>query len=121
VKKKVFRLLGYLFSVFPPLAATLACFPPLYARGDGERAVSLGAVLLLALSLLPILRRLRVILRTPSAPLLWGILLAVFYVAHRVAAEVVFISCFGLVGSLLGALFFRLGKARRGGEAYDRA
>ena len=116
MKKRVFRLLGYLFSVVPALTATLVCFPPLYARGDGARAVSLGSVLLLLLALLPFWRRLRSFLKTPSAPMLWGIVLVVFYLAWRVAREVVFISCFGFLGSLVGALCFRLAGVGRGGE-----
>ncbi len=117
MKKKVFRLLGYLFSVFPPLGATLYCFPELYARKQGPQALSLGVLLLVGLSVLPLWRRLYALLKTPSAPLLWGILLGVFYLARLVAAEIVFISCFGLVGALLGAVFFRLGGLGRGGES----
>ncbi len=117
MKKKAFRLLGYLFSVFPPLVSTLLCFPELYAGKRGAEAVSLGVLLLVLLSLLPVLRRLRTILKTPSAPLLWGILLGVFYLARMVADEVVFISLWGLVGSLIGAIFFRLGGLSSGGEA----
>ena len=109
MKKKVFRLLGYLFSVLPPLGATLFCFPELYLRGEGERALSLGVLLLVGLSVLPLYRRLRALLKTPSAPLLWGILLGIFYLARLVADEIVFVSLFGLFGSLIGALCFRLG------------
>lgn len=116
MKKKGFCLLGYLFSVFPALTATLVCFPPLYARGQGASAVSLGSVLLLLLALLPLWRRLRSLLKTPSAPMLWGMVLAIFYLAWRVAREVVFISCFGFLGSLAGALCFRLAGVGRGGD-----
>lgn len=117
MKRKVFRLLGYLFSVLMPLGATLYCFPELYVQDKGHEAVSLGALLLICLSVLPLWRRLYAILKTPSAPLLWAILLCVFYLARLVADEVVFISCFGLVGSLVGALCFRIGGLGRGGEA----
>lgn len=116
MKRRAFRILGYLFSVLPPLLSTLLCFPELYAGERGAEAVSLGVLLLVLLSLLPLLRRLRTMLRTPSAPLLWGILLGVFYLARMVADEVVFISLWGLVGSLFGAFFFRLGGLSSGGE-----
>jgi hypothetical protein len=116
VKRKVFRLLGYLFSVFPPLGATLYCFPELYVRERGPEAVSLGVLLLIGLSVLPLWRRLYAALKTPSAPLLWAILLFVFYLARLVADEIVFISGFGLVGALLGAVCFRLGGLGRGGD-----
>lgn len=117
MKKRGFRLLGYLVSVFPPLISTLLCFPVLYAERRGAEAVSLGVILLVLLSLLPFLRRLRELLRTPSAPLIWGILLFVFYLVRRIADEVVFISLAGFLGSMLGAVFFRLGGLSRGGDA----
>ena len=116
MKKKVFCLLGYLFSVFFPLGATLQCFPGLYLRGEGERAVSLGVLLLVGLSVLPLWRRLYAMLKTPSAPLLWGLLFGTFYLARLVADEVLFISSFGLVGAIFGAICFRLGGVGRGGD-----
>lgn len=116
MKKRVFCLLGYLFSVLPPLVATLICFPSLYERGDGARAVSLAGLTLLFLSLLPFWRRLKRLLHSPSAPMLWGIVFTLFYLARLVADEVVLISAIGLVGSVVGAILFRLGGVGRGGD-----
>ena len=116
MRRRLLCLLGYVASVCPPLVSTLACFPILYRRGEGEVAVSLGALLLLSLALLPVWRRLRTLLKTPSAPLLWGLVFALFYLTHLVARQMLFISLSGLLGSLLGALFFRMAGVTRGGE-----
>lgn len=116
MRRRLLCLLGYTVSVCPPLISTLACFPILYRRGEGECAVSLGVLLLLALALLPVWRRLRTLMKTPSAPLLWGLVFALFYLTHLVARQMILISLAGLLGSLLGACFFRLAGVTRGGE-----
>ncbi len=102
------RILGYLFSTVPALLAVAAYFPVLRERGEGETALSLGAVLLLAIALLPLRRGMGAFFRSPSAWKIWLALFLFFYLTGRIAAEMIAISTVGLLGSLVGLIFFRM-------------
>ena len=107
------RLLGYLFSTIPAVMAVAAYFPVLRERGEGETAVSLGALFLLVIALLPLWRGISAFFRSPSAPKIWLALFLFFYLTGRIAAEMVVISTVGLLGSLVGLVFFRIAALKR--------
>lgn len=104
-------LLGYLFSVGAPLLATLSCFPLWRTRG-GEAVLAGGTLLLCALSALPIFRALKQHLRSPAVWTLWLFALLFFLVVESIASEMSAICLFGLLGNLIGALFFRAARKR---------
>lgn len=107
------RMFGYLFSTVPAIVAVMAYFPVLRARGDAERAVSLGACLLLAIALLPFWRGIRAFFRSPSAWRVWLAMLLFFYLTGRIAEEMVAISTVGFLGSAVGLIFFRMAAVLR--------
>ena len=115
-------LLGYLFSTIPAAAAVVAYFPVLRERGEGEAALSLGAVLLLVIAVLPLWRAAKAFFRSPSAWKIWLALLLFFFLTGRIAAQMVVISTVGLLGSAVGMLFFYLARvcARRKEPAHAR-
>ena len=100
------RLLGYLFSSIPAAAAAVSYFPVLRARGEGETALSLGAVLLLVIAALPFLHAARTFFRSPSAWKIWLALLVFFSLTERIARQMVVISAVGLLGSAVGMVCF---------------
>ncbi len=105
------KLLGILFSVAPPALCTLAYFP-IYEHTAPTKLLSLGALLLLVLSFLPIIRICTARLRTPSATAIWLIIFLLFYTMRQIADEMIVISFFATLGNLLGSVFFKL-SARR--------
>ena len=102
------RMLGYLFSTVPAMLAVAAYFPVLHERGKGETAVSLGAFFLLVIALLPLWRGIGAFFRSPSAWKIWFAFFLFFYLTGKIAAEMVAVSTVGLLGSLVGLIFFRL-------------
>ena len=114
--RRIFLLLGYLFSVSLPLLATLSCFPLWRARG-ADAVLAGGTLLLIAFSALPLWRALKSYLKSPSVWTLWLFGLILFSLISRIIEEMCMICLFGWIGNLIGALCFRL--ARRRGNARD--
>lgn len=112
-KRVLCRALGYLFSVLPPVLAILERFP-IWAR-DGSRATVSGiALLLLLVAAIPLRRGLRAALSrwlaSPSAYGIWAVIWLFCAWFGRIAVAVAEIALVGTVSSLIGALFFRLGR-----------
>lgn len=112
-KRIVFRLLGYLFCIVPPFLAVLEHFP-LWAR-EGERPMLSGiALLLLLVTAIPlrrgILTAFRRWLSSPSAVGVWLVLWLLSAWLASIAATVADIALVGTLSSLIGTVFFRLGR-----------
>lgn len=115
--KILLTLLGFLFSIGLPLAATLSFFPLWRAKGDSA-VLAGGTLLLIALCALPLWRAVKVLLRSPSVWGLWLFAFLAFSLLESIAAEMCTICFFGLIGNLIGTLCFRLaGKRGDGGGA----
>jgi len=115
-KRTIFRALGYLFCLLPPVLAILEHFP-LWAREGGKPMLSGIALLLLLVAVIPLRRGLRVALRawlsSPSAWTVWGVLWLLTEWLGRISVAVADIALCGTVSSLIGALFFRLSRGKR--------
>ncbi|MBO7169615.1 MAG: hypothetical protein J6W28_00380 [Clostridia bacterium] len=110
-KRKAFLwVAGMACSVLPPALATLNLFPLMTTAGK----VSAVAVILLALSLIPLFKHVKRILASPSAWILWGILFALSAVTRAFIDEFYMIAMLGFVGSAVGAVFFRLARGKGG-------
>lgn len=108
-RRPLFTLLGLLFSVLPPAAATLFYFP--LFRAGGGRAMLSGLVLLLLLfSALPLYRLIRRWLASPAVWQLWLFAFLLFLLLANIADEMIVISFFGLSGNLIGSYFFGRGE-----------
>jgi chromate transport protein ChrA len=77
------------------------------------------SILLLTLGAIPLFKLIKRSLRSPSAHTLWFIIFVIFFCAERIADEMTVISFVGFIGNLLGALCFRIGRARRGASESD--
>ena len=109
MKRTVFYVLGALLSVLPPTICTLCYFPLWIERGTAQTVSGLCA-LMLALCALPLFRILKSRLRSPSLPLVWGILFVAVRALASIMDEVAVISFVGLLSNLIGAVFFHLAK-----------
>ena len=87
--------------------ATLSYFP-LWHRMGGEHLVSGIALMLVIISLLPLYRELKKRFSTPSVPVLWLAIFALFFTVSRIADEITVIALVGLISSLIASLLYRL-------------
>lgn len=109
MKRMVFQVLGVLFSIVPPIVATLLYFPLWIDRGASQTMSGLCALLLI-LCFIPLFRFLKGKLTTPSLPLMWGVLFLLVRALGAIIEQVCVISFVGFVSNLIGSLFFRLSK-----------
>ena len=105
------KLLGIMFSVLPPTVCTLSYFP-IYEHTAPAKIISLGVLLLLILSFLPLIRIMAARLKTPSATAAWLAVFLLFYTMREIADEMIVISFFAFWGNLVGSVFFRLAARR---------
>ena len=110
-KRAIFTILGATFSTLPPIIAVLSYFPAWRAEG-GEYLLSGFTTLLLLISMIPIYKLVRKMLKSPSAWLMWLVAFVAFYLASNIAAEMVVITFIGFISNVTGAIFFRLAKRR---------
>lgn len=111
MKRMLFQSLGVLFSIVPPIVATLLYFPLWIDRGATQTVSGLCALLLI-LCAIPLFRFLKGKLGTPSLPMMWGVLFLLVRALGAIIGQVSVISFVGFVSNLIGSLFFRL--SRRG-------
>jgi chromate transport protein ChrA len=115
MKKKclLFKILGTVSSVLPPFLAVISYFPIWKERGAGTMLSGFSLCLIL-LCIVPILRIIRNALKSPGAPILWFVFFIIFFALSKIASDMTVICFVGFVSNLIGALFFRLGKEKRG-------
>lgn len=114
IKRKFLNLLGILFCTVPPISATLLYFPLWRAR-SGIAAISGFTLLLILLSLMPLIKVIKYIFRSPSVHVMWFFAFILFLLLSKIADEVTVIAFTGFVGNLIGAMLFSLAKK---GEKY---
>ncbi len=105
-KRTIFKILGFAFSVLPPLIATLELFPLMSAAGK----ISVLAVVALILACIPFIKAIKKLFTSPSAWMMWGVILGFCLLVRAVVDEFYTISTLGFAGSLIGAGFFHLEK-----------
>ena len=105
----LFGALGLIFSVIPPALAILFYFPVWVTKG-GEYLISGIAVLLMILAFVPFFRLVRRMLKSPSSYMIWLIIFLTFFFVSRISNEMITISFTGLIGNVIGAIFFRISR-----------
>lgn len=111
VGTRLFRLLGYFFSIGLPFFATLSFFPLWRSRGSIPMLAG-GTLVLLAVCCLPLFRALKSYLKSPAVWSLWLIAFLFFTLVGSIVSEMRVICLFGLIGNLIGALCFRFARKR---------
>ena len=105
-KKALLKILGFAFSILPPLAATIDQFPLMTSAGK----LSVLALVALLLSCVPFIKHLKKLLSSPSAWMMWGVVFVLCVLMRAIVDEFYVISMLGLIGSLIGAGCFYLAK-----------
>ena len=108
-KRLIFNTLGIIVSVIPVAVTIFSYFPLWIAREDASILSGLSLILFCA-AIVPLFKHLKEIFHTPSAPVMWFIFFALFFLLSKIAHEVTVISFVGFVTNLLGSLLFKLAK-----------
>ncbi len=109
VKHTLLNAIALLISVIPPIAATLLYFP----LWKDARSVSGFCLLILIISLVPLLRRIKIELKSASMPFIWGAIFVIFWLFSSIAKQMCVISLIGFISNLLGAIFYGIAKRYR--------
>lgn len=112
-RRLMFNFLGLSISVIPVSVSILSYFPLWLRRGDAS-ILSGISLILLGLALIPMYKRVKEVLRSASAPLMWFIIFVIFFLLAKISDEITVISFVGFVTNVVGAIFFRAAKQ------YDR-
>ena len=110
-KRLILQIVALLFSVVPPIIATLTYFPLWRERGSDEY-LSGFVLFLLILALIPLFNIIKERLRSPSAHTMWFLIFILFFLLSKIADEMCVIAFVGFIGNLIGALLFRLAKRK---------
>lgn len=108
--KLALRILGFVFCVLPPAFVVLNQYPLMTSQAK----LSGLAVILLALCAVPLWKYLKELLKSPSAWMLWGILLLFCLVVNSVLEELTLVATVAFPSSVIGAVCFHF--AKRAGE-----
>ena len=104
------RLLGLSLCILPPLICTASYFP-LWQRQ--EEFLSGGVLLLVLICALPLYKILKKVLSSPASYTVWLILFILFFSLSKIAEQMTVISFVGFLGNALGALCFYIARAWR--------
>ena len=114
MKRKLLKGAALCIDVGAPLIATATQFPLWVERSAGATVSGLF-VFFIILSAIPLAKRFRRFLRSPSTPILWGIIFGCLTALHMIIEEMLVISFVGLVANVIGWGLFKLA-----GEEKDR-
>jgi hypothetical protein len=104
------HIFGYLVCIVPPVACTFAYFP-IWEIDSGFKLHAL-AVVALIVSVFPLVRLVKRLLRSDAAYIIWLILFLAFYSLSKIADEMTVISLVGFVSNSIGAIILKLSGGR---------
>ena len=108
MKEKLIKGGALMLDVGAPLVATFTKFP-VWVERSAEATVS-GLFLMFALLCsIPLFKSFKSLLKSPSAPLLWGIMLALLVSLRNIVDEMIVISFVGLIANGIGWGLYKVG------------
>ena len=103
------KAIAVVIDVGAPLIATLTQFP-IWIERSAEATVS-GLFLVFALlSAVPLFKSFKRLFRSPSSPLMWGLIFAFLYSLRAILDEMLIISFVGLLSNLVGWGMYKYGQ-----------
>ena len=108
-KKIALNLTAFIVSIAPPLVATLHQFPVWTIR-SAEATISGIVVFLAILCFVPLYKKILQSFKTPSAPLMWGVLAVLMYVMKSIAAEMFVVAVIGTASNTIGCFLFKMAR-----------
>ena len=106
MKRKLVKCLAVGIDVGAPLIATLSQFP-LWMERSSEATVSGLCVVFALLSAVPLFKYFKKLIESPSAPIMWGLILCFLYALRAIVDEMIVISFVGFVANVIGWGIFK--------------
>lgn len=107
MKRKLLKATAIGIDVGAPFIATLTQFPLWVERSAGATVSGL-ALLFVILSIIPLFKYFKRFLQSPSAPIMWGIVLMVLLSLQSILSEMIVISFVGVVSNCIGWGLFKI-------------
>lgn len=107
-KYYLFKVLGFLFCIVPPLVVTVIKYP-LWSASKGA-TLSVVSVILIVLCCIPFKKYLKEVWKNPSAWQMWLFIFVADIILENIAQMTKIISLVGLISSIVGAIMFQLSK-----------
>ena len=108
-KGKITKAAALTLDVGAPLIATLTQFPVWVERSAGSTVSGIFLVFALICSV-PAFKSIKNLLKTPSAYLLWGILLCLLFALRSIVDEMIIICAVGFAANVAGAALYKVGE-----------
>ena len=114
-KSIILSFVGMVVSIVPPLITTVHYFP-IWVERSPSATISGTVTFLGILCFVPLYKKLLQSLKTPSAPVMWGMLAALMFIMKEIANEMFVIAVVGAVSNLVGCAIFKYARKlkRRG-------
>ena len=108
MKAKLIKGGALMLDVGAPLIATFTQFP-VWVERSAEATVSGMFLMFAILCSVPLLKSAGNLLKSPSAPIIWGLMLAVLVSLRNIVDEMIVISFVGLVSNVVGLGLYKIG------------
>ena len=108
-KGKITKAAALTLDVGAPLIATISQFPVWVERSAGSTVSGIFVVFALLCSI-PAFKSFGKLIQSPSAYILWGILLGLFIALRTIVDEMILICGVGLAANLIGAAIYKVGE-----------
>ena len=108
-KGKIIQLAAVALDVGAPLVATLTQFP-VWIQRSAESTVSGLFVVFALLSAIPLIRYFKDMFRSPSATIIFGLLLIALIGLKDIIDEMIIVSLVGLISNFVGARVYNAGQ-----------
>lgn len=107
-KHYLFKILGFLFCIVPPLVVTVIKYP-LWSASKGA-TLSVVSVILIVLCCIPFKKYLKEVWKNPSAWQMWLFIFLADIILENIAQMTKIISLVGFISSIIGSIMFQLSK-----------
>lgn len=113
-KYLLFKILGFVFCILPPLAITIIKYP-LWSKSEGA-SLSIVSIILIVLCCIPFKKYLQKVWKNPSAWQMWTVIFVADIILENISQMTKAVSLAGIVGSIIGAIMFQISKRYRSEE-----
>lgn len=106
MKRAALTAIGAVLCIAPPAVTTLIYFPA-WVEKSSTSTISGLSLFLLLLSIIPLFKMLKGFFATPSAPVLWAVVLVFAALFRSIIDQICVIAFVGVVSSLVGMVVFK--------------